>query len=139
MTPVPRFALDLGADDDELAATTESPTIDSLGSEAPTVEADMGGATMESPTLESPMVAGDAEPPELDIDLEATDAGSTMESPTLQLPDSNSETSEMPALDASPDDAAALDDPTAFDVDLSGLADFAEDGGESIDSGESIG
>jgi pilus assembly protein FimV len=87
--------------------------------------------TTEAPTLESPMLGGEAEPPALDIDLGATDAGSTMESPTLQLPDSNSETAEMRGLDESVLDATALDDPTAFNVDLSGLADFEE--GSSVD------
>jgi pilus assembly protein FimV len=62
---------------------------------------------------------------------------STMESPTLELPDPSSATADMPILDESalnqlseddsqPDDSALPDDGGTLDVDLSGLADFAD-------------
>jgi pilus assembly protein FimV len=61
--------------------------------------------------------------------------GSTMDSPTLEMPDSNAETASMPVLDGIDlEDSVAdqNDDSALLDVDLSGLADFA-DSGEDAD------
>ncbi len=108
--------------DDDLAVTMESPTLDTAGFEAPTIETDMAASTMETPTLENPMIESTVDSPTLDIDLddiEVTDAGDTLESPTLDVLGATSETSQMPALNED-----SLTDPTSLDVDLSGLGDL---------------
>ena len=118
-------------DDDDLASTIESPTVEADAGDAPTVEADMGGETMESPTLEAPLEGFDSdagatmESPTLDMnvaDMSGDSLESTMESPTLDVPGAAAEeTAEMPALDDE-----SISDPTSLDVDLSGLADLGD-------------
>ena len=130
---------------------------------------EFGGETMESPTLDidaSALNAALADDDELDLsaelssdessddsdalasegvsldDLSADDfsTDSTQESPTLEMPQDNSETSQMPALDldaelggdVSDEDEEA--DPTSLDVDLSGLADLPLD--DALDAGD---
>jgi pilus assembly protein FimV len=117
------LTLDLGAEADDV--TMESPTVDVEGAGAPTVEVsfdDLSASTMETPTLESPMFDPTVEIPAGDPD---DDAASTMETPTLEVEGPDSATTEMPALDALPDNGD-LNDSTGLDVDLSGLADFDE-------------
>ena len=93
------LALDVGefeGDQGDGEDTVESPTIDALGSDAPTVEspalADSNAITMESPALEG---------------FDST--ADTMESPTLESisVEDGSETTEMPGLDI--DDIDSLD------------------------------
>jgi pilus assembly protein FimV len=98
----------------------ESAALDALGTEAPTIEADMGDATMESPTLDIDLNELN-ERNELN-ELSDSDSAATMESPTLEVPGSTSDTSDMPALDED-----ALVDPASMDIDLSGLADLPDD------------